>query len=93
MIMTNGSVLVLGGEVGSNSAPTPSCEIFPPPLGGYAKYLDWLDRTGPNNLYPFMFVLPSGSIFVVYYNEARIIDEVTFDTDKIIRMQKPGLLS
>jgi len=84
MIMTNGSVLVLGGEVGSNSAPTPSCEILPPPPGGYAKYLDWLDRTDPDNLYPFMFVLPSGGIFVVYYNEARIIDEVTFDTIKTL---------
>ncbi|KAF8862211.1 glyoxal oxidase-like protein [Acephala macrosclerotiorum] len=84
MIMTNGSVLVLGGEVGSNSAPTPSCEILPPPKGGYAKYLDWLDRTDPDNLYPFMWVLPSGGIFVVYYNEARIIDEVTFDTIKTL---------
>jgi len=84
MIMANGSVLVLGGEVGSNSAPAPSCEILPPPPGGYAKYLDWLDRTDPNNLYPFMFVLPSGGIFVVYYNEARIIDEVTFDTVKTL---------
>lgn len=56
MVMKNGSVLVLGGEVGSDSAPTPSCEILPPPPGGYAKYLDWLDRTDPNNLYPFMFV-------------------------------------
>lgn len=84
MIMTNGSVLVLGGEVGSNSAPTPSCEILPPPPGGYAKYLDWLDRTDPDNLYPFMFVLPTGGIFVVYYNEARIIDEGTFDTIKTL---------
>lgn len=84
MIMTNGSVLVLGGEIGSNSAPTPSCEILPPPKGGYAKYLDWLDRTDPDNLYPFMWVLPSGGIFVVYYNEARIIDEVTFDTIKTL---------
>ncbi|KUJ12265.1 uncharacterized protein LY89DRAFT_738058 [Mollisia scopiformis] len=84
MIMTNGSVLVLGGEVGSNSAPTPSCEILPAPPGGYAKYLDWLDRTDPDNLYPFLFVLPTGGIFVVYYNEARIIDEVTFDTIKTL---------
>lgn len=84
MIMTNGSILILGGEVGSNSAPTPSCEILPAPPGGYAKYLDWLDRTDPNNLYPFMFVLPTGNIFVVYYNEARIISEVTFDTIKTL---------
>jgi hypothetical protein len=84
MVMTNGSVLVLGGEIGSNSAPVPSCEILPPPPGGYAKYLDWLQRTDPNNLYPFMFVLPSGGIFVIYYNEARILSEVTFDTIKTL---------
>jgi hypothetical protein len=84
MIMSNGSVLILGGEIGSNSAPTPSLEILPLPVGGYEKYLDWLDRTDPNNLYPFMFVLPTGNIFVVYYNEARIISEVTFDTVKTL---------
>jgi hypothetical protein len=84
MNLANGSVLIMGGEVGSNSAPTPSCEILPLPAGGYAKYLDWLDRTDPNNLYPFMFVLPSGGIFIVYYNEARILDEGTFDTIKTL---------
>lgn len=84
MVMANGSVLIMGGEVGSNSAPTPSCEILPPPAGGYAKYLDWLDRTDPDNLYPFLFVLPSGGIFVMYYNEARILDEKTFDTIKTL---------
>lgn len=84
MMLTNGSVLIMGGEVGSNSAPTPSCEILPAPPGGYAKYLDWLDRTDPDNLYPFMFILPSGGILVVYYNEARILDESTFDTIKTL---------
>jgi hypothetical protein len=29
-----------------------------------------------------MAVLPSGSIFIGYYNEARVLDEVTFDTIK-----------
>ena len=83
MLMANGSVLVIGGEVGANSAPSPSCEVLPRPPGGYTKHLDWLQRTDPNNLYPFMFVLPSG-ILAVYYNEARILDEVTFDTKKIL---------
>jgi hypothetical protein len=74
----------MGGQVGSNAAPTPSLEILPAPAGGYAKYLDWLDRTNPDNLYPFLFVLPSSGILVVYYNEARIIDEKTFDTIKTL---------
>lgn len=86
LIMANGSILVVGGEVGSNSAPTPSLEILPKPAGtgNTTKYLDWLQRTDPNNLYPFLYVLPSGGIFVGYYNEARILDEVTFETVKTI---------
>jgi hypothetical protein len=52
----------MGGEVGSNSAPSPSCEILP--QVGPLVNLDFLQRTDPNNLYPFLHVLPSGPIFV-----------------------------
>jgi Glyoxal oxidase N-terminus len=78
MIMANGSILVVGGESGPNAPPVPTLEILP--RVGPTKYMDWLQRTDPNNLYPFLMVLPSGGIFVGYYNEARILDEVTFDT-------------
>ena len=84
MMMVNGSVLVLGGQVGSDGAPVPNLEVIPKPSGGYVKFLDWLKRTDPYNLYPFMVVLPGGGIFVAYYNEARIIDEVTFETIKVL---------
>ncbi|AEO70370.1 glyoxal oxidase-like protein [Thermothielavioides terrestris NRRL 8126] len=83
MVMTNGSILVVGGLIGSNDAATPSLEILPytgtPPL-----YMEWLDRTHPNNLYPFLAVLPGGGIFVQYWNEARILDPVTFATTKVL---------
>jgi hypothetical protein len=83
MIMANGSILVIGGEEGSNGAPVPTLELLPytgtPPL-----YMDWLERTDPNNLYPFVCVLPSGGIFVAYWNEARILDEDTFQTIKTL---------
>lgn len=82
MIMTNGSVLVMGGEQGSNGAPTPSLELLP--RTGNLKYCDYLDRTDPNNLYPFLAVLPSGGIFVGYYNEARILDPVSLDTARVL---------
>lgn len=85
MVMANGSVLVIGGEQGSNGAPEPSLEILPTPAGGPTWiFLDWLNRTDPYNLYPFTFVLPGGNIFVIYYNEARIIDEATFDTVSVL---------
>jgi hypothetical protein len=64
-MMSNGSILVIGGEIGSNAAPQPNLEILPKPPGGDTVLeLDWLARTDPNNLYPFVFILPSTRIFV-----------------------------
>ena len=83
MIMANGSIMVIGGEIGANDIAVPSIEVLPstgtPPL-----YMDWLERTNPNNLYPFVCVLPGGGIFVGYWNEARILNEVTFETTKTL---------
>lgn len=80
MVMANGSILVVGGEEGSNGKPVPTLEIMP--KVGPVVYCDWLNRTDPNNLYPFMAVLPSGGVFVQYYNEALILDEVTMQVQK-----------
>ncbi|KAJ4478780.1 hypothetical protein C8J55DRAFT_561149 [Lentinula edodes] len=70
----------MGGETGSNASPQPSLELLPPPEGSGVVPLDFLERTDPWNLYPVLTMLPSGRIFVGYYNEARILDPVTFDT-------------
>jgi len=54
----------MGGEFGAGFPPNPSLEIVPQiPGGNTTVYLDWLQRTDPNNLYPFLHVLPSGGIF------------------------------
>ncbi|KAH8989428.1 copper radical oxidase [Lactarius akahatsu] len=85
LVLSNGSVLVMGGENGANGAPSPSLEILPRIPGGNTQvFLDWLNRTDPNNLYPFLHVLPSGLVFAGYYNEARLLDPVTFATVKIL---------
>ncbi|KAF8556655.1 DUF1929-domain-containing protein [Imleria badia] len=85
MMMPNGSILIVGGESGSNGPPQPSLEILPAPPGGDTVVtLDYLQRTDPNNLYPFLMVLPSGRFFIGYYNEARILDPVTFDTVTVL---------
>jgi Glyoxal oxidase N-terminus/WSC domain len=84
MIMANGSILIVGGQAGANGAPVPSLEILPKPVGGTVQYCDWLQRTDPNNLYPYLAVLPTGGVFVAYYNEARVLDEVTLQTSKTI---------
>ncbi|KAK9789619.1 hypothetical protein SCARD494_08890 [Seiridium cardinale] len=81
MMMANGSILVIGGEEGSNGRAVPTLEILPY-TGTKPLTMDWLARTDPNNLYPFTAVLPGGGIFVGYWNEALIMDEVTFATTK-----------
>lgn len=82
MIMANGSILVVGGEEGSNGAAVPTLEILP--KVGPVLYCDWLARTDPYNLYPYLAVLPTGGIFVAYYNEARILNENTLETDVVL---------
>ncbi|UJO20415.1 WSC domain-containing protein [Fulvia fulva] len=83
MILANGSILVVGGEEGSNGAPVPSLEILPSP-SGQVLYADYLERTDPNNLYPFLTVLPSGRIFIQYYNEAKLLDPVSLQPVKTL---------
>ena len=58
--------------------------IAPACAGQAPLYMDWLNRTHPNNLYPFLAVMPSGGIFVQYWNKARIPDPVTFATIKTL---------
>ncbi|KAJ8111688.1 hypothetical protein OPT61_g5771 [Boeremia exigua] len=82
LIMPNGSVLVVGGENGSNGPPVPNMEILP--TVGPLKHAQYLLDTDPYNLYPFLAVLPSGGILIQYYNEARILDERSLDTIKIL---------
>jgi len=65
LVMANGSVLIMGGEAGAGGAADSTVEIVPRIPGGSTKVsLDFLQRTSPNNLYPFVNVLPSGRIFV-----------------------------
>jgi hypothetical protein len=81
-IMANGSVIVIGGEQGSNGAPVPTIEVLP--NGGPPLTMDWLQATDPLNLYPFFVVLPTGGIFVGYYNQARVLDEGSLATTRIL---------
>ena len=77
LVLANGSVLVMGGETGSNAPPNPTCEVLPRiPGGDTMVYLDWLNRTDPNNLYPFLNVLPSGKIFAGEFQRTDFLDFV-----------------
>ncbi|RDW78388.1 hypothetical protein BP5796_06240 [Coleophoma crateriformis] len=80
--MANGTILVVGGEQGSNGTPVPTLELLP--NSGPVLYCDWFDRTDPYELYPFLTDPPSGGVLMMYYNEARILDEVTLQTSKTL---------
>jgi hypothetical protein len=65
LVMSNGSILVMGGVAGAGGPADATVEILPRIPGGNTKVsLDFLERTSPNNLYPFVNILPSGRIFV-----------------------------
>ena len=65
VVMSNGSILIMGGVAGAGGVADPTVEILPRIPGGSTKVsLDFLQRTSPNNLYPFVNILPSGRIFV-----------------------------
>ncbi len=65
VVMSNGSILVMGGVAGAGGPADATVEILPRVPGGNTKVsLDFLQRTSPNNLYPFVNILPSGRLFV-----------------------------
>jgi hypothetical protein len=58
-------MLVMGGEDTNSGNEQPNLEVLPRiPGGDTTVYLDFLAQTYPFNLYPLLFVLPSGNLFV-----------------------------
>lgn len=75
LVLSNGSLLVVGGSEGSGGPNNPTLEILPQTHGGDTQvYLDYLQRTAPNNLYPYLHVLPSGGIFIGEFEMADFSD-------------------
>ena len=74
MVMANRSILVVGGKMG---LITPK-----PPCAGLV-YCVWLNRTDPTiSILPWQFCLPA--VPFAYYNEARVLDEKTFQTTSVM---------
>ncbi|KAJ2980318.1 hypothetical protein NUW58_g6975 [Xylaria curta] len=93
MTLSNGSILVMGGEDGSDGPMVPSCEILPRPAGvTKSTYLDYVKNVEKINSYPFMAVLPSGDIFFAQYNEARLISQTDFSTTRMLP-KMPGAVN
>ncbi|KAJ4172166.1 hypothetical protein NW754_002354 [Fusarium falciforme] len=84
IVLSNGSLLAMGGESGSDAPIVPSCEVLPHPEGvTESTYLDYLERAeniGRTNSYPHLAILPSGDMFFAQFNESRIISQTDFQT-------------
>jgi hypothetical protein len=83
----------MGGETGANAPANPTLEILPRiPGGSTLLFLDWLRRTDPNNLYPFLHVLPSGRIFVGEFDTADLSTCFTEAHVQVITMRRAFLI-
>ncbi|KAL2210725.1 hypothetical protein CC79DRAFT_527896 [Sarocladium strictum] len=84
IVLSNGSLLAMGGESGSDAPIVPSAEVLPHPPGvTESTYIDYLARAeaiGRTNSYPHMAIMPSGNIFFTQFNESRLISQVDFQT-------------
>ncbi|KAH8661991.1 copper radical oxidase [Xylariales sp. PMI_506] len=91
--LSNGSILVIGGEDGSDGPMVPSAEVLPRPAGVTSStYLDYLANVEKVNSYPFVAIMPSGDIFFAQWNEARLISQVDFSTIRMLP-QMPGAVN
>ena len=66
VLMSDGRILVMGGEDTNSGNAQPNLEILPRPPSppDSTIFLQFLLDTHPYNLYPFLMVLQSGNIFV-----------------------------
>lgn len=65
VLLSNGSILVVGGSSSESGPVQPNLEILPRiPGGDTTVFLQFLADTEPFNVYPFLFVLSSGNVFI-----------------------------
>ncbi|KAJ7266995.1 glyoxal oxidase precursor [Mycena haematopus] len=83
----DGSLLIVGGIHEStpfyNTDPVNSFEFFPKKDGGVPRPSAFLARTVPVNLFPRVFALPDGKVFILANNQT-IIYDVEANTETIL---------
>ncbi|KAJ6514702.1 glyoxal oxidase precursor [Mycena vulgaris] len=83
----DGSLMIVGGiHEGTpfyNTDPVNSFEFFPKKDGGVPRPSAFLERSLPVNLFPRVFALPDGKVFMVANNQS-IIYDVETETETIL---------
>ena len=83
--LKSGNAIIISGtttnldfdRLGTNNNPT--YEYFPSKAGQWPRKLDILEWAYPHSLYPMVFQLPSGGVFLFVSNKTVIIDPETDD--------------
>ncbi|KAJ7355850.1 glyoxal oxidase N-terminus-domain-containing protein [Mycena albidolilacea] len=74
----DGSLMIVGGihelTLFYNTDPVNSFEFFPSKDGAVPRPSPFLERTVPSNLFPRVFALPDGKVFMVANNQSIIYD-------------------
>ncbi|KAL0094104.1 copper radical oxidase [Phycomyces blakesleeanus] len=76
--LPEGDIIIVGGSTkgtafNRDEINVPSYEFWPPRSGGEI-HLPFLEETMPYNLYPFVFLLPDGNLFMFANNQSMIFD-------------------
>ncbi|KAJ7039413.1 glyoxal oxidase precursor [Mycena alexandri] len=83
----DGSLMIVGGiheaTVFFNTDPVNSFEFFPSKDGGIPRPSAFLARTGPVNLFPRVFALPDGKVFMIANNQS-IIYDIEANTETVL---------
>ncbi|KAJ6588898.1 glyoxal oxidase precursor [Mycena capillaripes] len=83
----DGSLMIVGGIHEStpfyNTDPVNSFEFFPKKDGGIPRPSAFLERSLPVNLFPRVFALPDGKVFILANNQT-IIYDVETNTETIL---------
>ncbi|KAI9257672.1 glyoxal oxidase N-terminus-domain-containing protein [Sporodiniella umbellata] len=84
--LPEGDIFILGGSIRGTAVNraeinVPSYEFWPPRAEGEVLF-DFLKETMPYNLYPFVFVLPDGNLFIFANKKSIIYD---YNNGKIVK--------
>ncbi|KAI9306142.1 glyoxal oxidase N-terminus-domain-containing protein [Cunninghamella echinulata] len=85
--LPEGDIIIVGGStkgaaVNRAEINVPSYEFWPPRGDGNEIHLPFLNETMPYNLYPFVFVLPDGNLFVFANQHSMIFD---YKNDRVVK--------
>ncbi|KAJ3034940.1 hypothetical protein HDV00_004518 [Rhizophlyctis rosea] len=95
--LADGTAIIIGGslihidmgKVANNSNPT--YEYFPPRAGNWPAKLDILSWAYPHSLYPIVFTMPSGKVFVFVSNRTSVIDPEADKNGAVLPSQLPDM--